>query len=85
MKKRVLTVIIAVLALAVTALAAFVWPGFLSASQSGNDAAARSDPNGELHIYFIDVGQGDSTLITDGTHTVLVDAGDRDHGNMVYP
>ena len=84
MKKRVLMVIIAVLALAVTSLAAFVWPGFLSASPPGNDAAARSDPNGELRVYFIDVGQGDSTLITDGTHTVLVDAGDRDHGNKVY-
>lgn len=89
MKKRVLTVIIAVLALTVTALAAFVWPGFLSASRktaplSGNDAAARSVPGGELRVYFIDVGQGDSTLITDGTHTVLVDAGDRDHGNKVY-
>lgn len=84
MKKRVLMAIIAVLSLTVTALAAFVWPGFLSAPRSGNDAAARSDPNGELRVYFINVGQGDSTLITDGTHTVLIDAGDGEHGSKVY-
>lgn len=31
---------------------------------------------GNLNIFFIDVGQGDAALITDGEHNVLIDAGD---------
>lgn len=91
MKKTVLRIcLMAVPILVLAALAAFVWPGFLSAGTGSGTAPSAvqteplSGPAGEMQVYFIDVGQGDSTLITDGEHTVLIDAGDRDHGNKVY-
>ena len=39
--------------------------------------------SGQLKVYFIDVGQGDSELITYGNFTMLVDAGDPDAGPRV--
>lgn len=38
-------------------------------------AAQRSEPAPTLEIHFIDVGQGDATLITVGRQAVLVDGG----------
>lgn len=37
----------------------------------------------ELQVHFIDVGQGDSTLIICGSDTMLIDAGDNDKGTSV--
>ena len=31
---------------------------------------------GNLNIFFIDVGQADAALLTDGEHNILIDAGD---------
>lgn len=39
--------------------------------------------DGEAAVYFIDVGQGDCSLITTGTHSVLIDGGDIGEGNIV--
>lgn len=37
----------------------------------------------ELKVHFIDVGQGDCTLITCGDETMLIDAGDNNQGTRI--
>ncbi len=44
---------------------------------------AFSDSGGSLKAYFLDVGQGDSTLIIFGNRTILIDAGETDKGDIV--
>ena len=44
---------------------------------------AFSDSGGSLKAYFLDVGQGDSTLIVFGNRTILIDAGETDKGDVV--
>lgn len=40
--------------------------------------------NGEtIEIHFLDVGQGDATLIKQGSHAMLIDAGNNDKGTAV--
>lgn len=38
---------------------------------------------GNLEVHFIDVGQGDATLIKQGEHAMLIDAGDNSKGTAV--
>ena len=40
-------------------------------------------PEGEMSVHFIDIGQGDSTLIKCGNHAMLIDAGENDCGTKV--
>ncbi|WAC04085.1 MAG: lamin tail domain-containing protein [Methanoregula sp.] len=42
-----------------------------------------SESGGSLKAYFLDVGQGDSTLIVFGNTTILIDAGETDKGDIV--
>ena len=42
-----------------------------------------SDNGGSLKAYFLDAGQGDSTLIVFGNRTILIDAGETDKGDLV--
>lgn len=37
----------------------------------------------EMKVHFLDVGQGDSTLITCGGHSMLIDAGDDSKGTAI--
>ncbi len=39
--------------------------------------------DGELKVHFIDVGQGDCTLIQTASQNILVDAGERGNGNTI--
>ena len=39
--------------------------------------------NGNLNVYFIDVGQADSILVTNGNDSMLIDAGNNDDGKNV--
>ncbi len=36
-----------------------------------------------VYVHFIDVGQGSSTLIQEGTSGILIDAGEKDYGQVV--
>ena len=40
-------------------------------------------PDSQLMVYFLDVGQGSSTLIQSGTSGVLIDAGETEYGDDV--
>ncbi len=42
-----------------------------------------AENSGNLNVYFIDVGQGDSELVTCDNFTMLIDAGDPDAGPRV--
>lgn len=42
-----------------------------------------NDAEGKLEVHFIDVGQGDATMIRQGEHAMLIDAGDNSKGTMV--
>ncbi len=52
-------------------------------SQSVAGSAAQNGDGENLTVHFIDVGQGDATLITLGEHAMLIDAGNNDMGTTV--
>ena len=58
------------------------------AVQSGQEEKAAkapdtSKPEGTLEVHYIDVGQGDATLIKCGSHAMLIDGGNNNKGTMV--
>lgn len=60
-------------------LAAAVFTGACLSVPSVSDAA---DPD-KMEVHFLDVGQGDSTLIVCGEHAMLIDAGDDSKGTQI--
>lgn len=58
------------------------------AVQSGQEEKAAkapdtSKPEGTLEVHYIDVGQGDATLIKCGSHAMLIDGGNNNKGTTV--
>ena len=51
--------------------------------EEATDPAGTPEAEGELKVHFLDVGQGDSILITTGNNAMLIDAGDRGYGSSV--
>ncbi|MBO5241551.1 MAG: MBL fold metallo-hydrolase [Lachnospiraceae bacterium] len=41
------------------------------------------EPVSEMQVHFIDVGQGDATLVLSGKHAMLIDTGDNSKGTKV--
>lgn len=60
-------------------LAVSILIGGLSIPQTAASAAGTD----EMKVHFINVGQGDSTLITCGGHSMLIDAGDDTQGTAI--
>lgn len=53
-------------------------------SGSGDETPGKISQNDSgMEVHFLDVGQGDSTLIKAGTHAMLIDAGDNSEGTAV--
>jgi beta-lactamase superfamily II metal-dependent hydrolase len=50
---------------------------------SNNRSTHLADNEGKLSMYFLDVGQGDSTLVIFNNKTILIDAGESEMGDRV--
>ena len=51
--------------------------------QTGNDCISTIPQDNNLRVYCLDVGQGDSILITNNNKTMLIDASTNEMGNRV--
>lgn len=51
---------------------------------SGCTNIKHTSNNGELEVYFIDVGQGDASLIICENETMLIDGGTSDNSRKIY-
>ena len=49
-----------------------------------SDPITKSPSADEVQVHFIDVGQGDSTLIKTDRYNILIDAGERDMAGKVF-
>jgi len=47
------------------------------------DTPTVNNYEGELEVYFFDVGQGDATLFRDKDFTILIDAGRHDNNDVI--
>lgn len=54
---------------------------------SGDTEGEAADPDGysqePLEVHYIDVGQGNATLLKSGRHAMLIDTGDSDQGTKI--
>ena len=55
----------------------------LASGTSMQTASGPSEVTEDLTVHFLDIGQGDCTLLTQGEHAMLIDAGDNDQGTKV--
>lgn len=61
-----------------------VWMILVLTGCSVNSGNAEEQPeSGTLQVHYIDVGQGDSILLIQGEHSMLIDAGDNGCGTRV--
>ena len=54
-----------------------------SAQEQDSSQSAKPEADAQMQVHFIDVGQGDCTLIKCGGEAMLVDSGERDDGDTV--
>ncbi len=55
----------------------------LMAGCTASDGQQSTSAEGQLKVYFLDVGQADSTLLVSGDKAMLVDAGNRDDADFI--
>lgn len=89
MKDKRCKSILSILMLWMLILAGITGCSDLSSDTAVQRASARTESSSdtseqeELYVHFLDVGQGDCTVITQGGHAMLIDAGDNDKGTAV--
>ena len=64
-------------------LPAFLMLFGLASGARQADAAKAAGGNNRLEVHFMDVGQGDATLIMTDGHAMLIDAGNNSKGTAV--
>ncbi len=57
--------------------------GPISMNRTGEDSVSDSQTKEELKLVFLDVGQGDSTLVSSANEAMLIDAGPLDAGRGI--
>lgn len=72
------------IAASITALATVIGAGFGIHHINKESDTKTKKPEGSIEIHFIDVGQGDATLIKCDGQTLLIDAGENDKGSQVW-
>jgi competence protein ComEC len=72
------TIISTILAIILLIIGYFAYNNYYQPDDNDNDNETYGIPDGVAEFHYIDVGQGDSTLIMVGGKNVLIDTGDRD-------
>lgn len=72
------------IAASITALATVIGAGFGIHHINNESNTKTKKPEGSIEIHYIDVGQGDATLIKCDGQTMLIDAGENDKGSQVW-
>lgn len=72
------------IAASITALATVIGAGFGIHHINKESDTRVKKPEGSIEIHFIDVGQGDATLVKCDGQTLLIDAGENDKGSQVW-
>lgn len=75
--------LITALVVLVIAAGSFCYSYFMQNPAPGTEGVSQPQESEQLQVYFIDVGQGDSSLIVCGEHSVLIDAGEAEYANDV--
>lgn len=75
MKRRLLSILLF--------MCLFLLPACAKTEQSYEKDDMGNGAAGNLEVHFIDVGQGDSTLILCGGEAMLIDAGNNDQGTKI--
>lgn len=75
--KKIVSLIVLIIA-----IFSFIFNGneSMSINQDNNNQNVNNEVNGDLKIYFIDVGQADSILISNQDTNILIDAGNNEDG-----
>lgn len=77
-KKKVLRILLFLILLGVS----YLYQEYIIPQEETLETQSLSE-NTALQVHYIDVGQGDSILITTGQHSMLIDAGENEYGDLV--